>query len=444
MRRIRFRWTAILVVVALVSVGTAGSAVAQSSGGGTSGGAPKATEIGVSPTTIRIAVIADVNTPLAPGVFKGSADAVQGFAGYVNKHGGIAGRKLQVDFIDSKLDADESRNALIQACQNDFATVGTTALFMNNVDDAVNCKNLSGQPVGLPDVPELTTEPAQQNSPVSFPIIAPERDYKNTTQEVYHARRGQILWFQKHITKNMTGVFLVPADILATKTATEPGNHAIVASGVKDNGDFNVHGMDTQSAYLPIATAIKSTNSNYQRDGSNDVSEANMRIVAQQQGVSGVKIWDCSLACYSQNFLKLGGSAVEGQYLETFFVPLEEAKSVPVEQAYVNAVGSANANGFGAQAWIAALFFQAVVNKIAATSGVNGVTRAAFLQQAATFHAFTASGMTGPTDIGGKTPSGCYDLLQVKNGKFTRVYPSKVATFDCNPANLLTVTFHAQ
>ncbi len=443
MRRFGFRWTAIATVLALVTVGTASAAVAQSTGGGSSGGPPKATEVGVSPSTIRIAVIADVNTSLAPGLFKSSADAVQAFQGYVNSHGGIAGRKLQVDFIDSKLDADESRNALIQACQNDFATVGTTALFMNNVDDAVNCKNINGQPVGLPDIPELTTEPVQQNSPVSFPIIAPERDYKVTNAEVYHARRGQILYFQKHI-KNLTGIFLIPTDLQATKTATEPGNRAIVASGVKDNGDFGIHGTDTQSAYLPIATAIKSTNSNYVRNGSNDTSEANMRIVAQQQGVTGVKIWDCSLACYSQNFLKLGGAAVEGQYLETFFVPLEEAKSVPVEQAYVNAVGASNASGFGAQAWIAALFFQAVVNKIAATSGVNGVTRQAFLQQAATFHAFTAGGMIGPTDIGGKNPSGCFDLLQVKNNKFTRVYPTKAATFDCSPNNLLTVTFHAQ
>jgi hypothetical protein len=181
------------------------------------------------------------------------------------------------------------------------------------------------------------------------------------------------------------------------------------------------------------------------RNGSNDVSEANMRIVAQQQGVSSVKIWDCSLACYDTNFLKLGGSAVEGQYAETFFVPLEEAKTVPVEAAYVNAVGGlSNASGFGAQAWIAALFFQAVVQKIVAAGGNNSLTRAAFLQTATTFHNFTASGMTGPTDIGGKNPGGCFDLLQVKNGKWTRVYPSKTATFDCNPANLATVTFHAQ
>ena len=66
---------------------------------------------------------------------------------------------MQVDFIDSKLSADETRNAIIQACQNDFATVGTTALFLNNVTDMVNCKDQAGQATGLPDVPQLDHRP---------------------------------------------------------------------------------------------------------------------------------------------------------------------------------------------------------------------------------------------------------------------------------------------
>ena len=82
-----------------------------------------------------------------------SADAVQAWGKYINAHGGLAGRKVQVDFIDSKLSPDETRNAIIQACANDFAMVGTTALFLNNVDDMVACKDQAGQATGLPDVP---------------------------------------------------------------------------------------------------------------------------------------------------------------------------------------------------------------------------------------------------------------------------------------------------
>ena len=58
-----------------------------------------ASEIGVTPTEVRIAVIADVDTPLAPGAYAGARDAVQGFAKYINKQGGLAGRKVVVDCV---------------------------------------------------------------------------------------------------------------------------------------------------------------------------------------------------------------------------------------------------------------------------------------------------------------------------------------------------------
>ena len=92
---------------------------------------PQATEIGVTAKEIRIAVLADVDTPVAPGLFRGSQDAVEGFAKYINKAGGLAGRKVVVDFIDTKLSPDEARNAVIKACSEDFAMVGTAALFLN-------------------------------------------------------------------------------------------------------------------------------------------------------------------------------------------------------------------------------------------------------------------------------------------------------------------------
>ena len=70
---------------------------------------PAAGEIGISAKQIKIAVVADVDTPLSPGVFQAQVDAMRGYERYVNAHGGIAGRKLVVDFIDSKLNPDETR-----------------------------------------------------------------------------------------------------------------------------------------------------------------------------------------------------------------------------------------------------------------------------------------------------------------------------------------------
>jgi ABC-type branched-subunit amino acid transport system substrate-binding protein len=436
----RLRWVALATAVGVVLALSAGAAEGQSN----SNEAPKASDVGVSADTIRIAVVADVNTPLAPGLFKGSADAVQGWGKYINKKGGIAGRKVQVDFIDSKLSADETRNAIIQACQNDFAMVGTTALFLNNVDDMVGCKDIKGQATGLPDVPELTTDVSQQKSPVSFPIIAPTRNWAQPSPEVYNERVGQVYWFKKNVAKDLHGVFLIPGDLKSTQITTITGWKAMQKIGVGNDGEYTISGLDPQDKYLPYVQTLKSKNSTYARSGSNDVSMAYFRKEAQTQGVSSVKVWDCSLACYSNKFLQTAGNAAEGQYIETFFVPFEEASKSPPVKAYLNSVGgTSNADGFGAQAWIAALFFQDVANKVVKAQGVNGLTRANFLATAKGEHNFTAQGMIGASDVGGKVPSGCFALLQLKGGKWKRVYPTKVATFDCNKRNIQQVQFNS-
>ena len=87
----------VMVLLASTFVGVSGA------GGGGGGGKPKADEIGITDDEIRIAVIADVENQLVPGLFQGSVDAVNAWAKGVNKDGGLAGRKVVVDFIDSHL-----------------------------------------------------------------------------------------------------------------------------------------------------------------------------------------------------------------------------------------------------------------------------------------------------------------------------------------------------
>ena len=117
------------VVCAAIIAGIAGvstTAVAQSSGE-----QPKATDVGITDKEIHIAVVADVDNPIVPNLFKGSKDAVQGIEKYLNSKeggGGLAGRKVVVDFYDSKLNPNATTNAEIQACQNDVALVGTSSV----------------------------------------------------------------------------------------------------------------------------------------------------------------------------------------------------------------------------------------------------------------------------------------------------------------------------
>ena len=65
----------------------------------------------------------------------------------------------------------------------------------------------------------------------------------------------------------------------------------------------------------------------------------------------------------------------------------------------------------------------------------NGITRKAVLDTLAGIHAFDADGMWATTDIGNHVPPSCFISTQVKGGKFVRVYPKKVGTFDCKKGN---------
>ena len=82
--------------------------------------------------------------------------------------------KLVVDVYDSKLNANETRNAFIEACEKDFALVGTTALFVTQVDDQVNFKDSKGETTGIPDIGGLITSLTEACSPQTFSPNVPQ------------------------------------------------------------------------------------------------------------------------------------------------------------------------------------------------------------------------------------------------------------------------------
>ena len=232
----RLRWLIVAAACALAVAMTAGPAV------GVSGRAARnltATDVGITPTEIRIGVIADTGSPLAPGLFQGAVDGVQAWAEYMNaKEGGLAGRKIVVDTYDSKLSADDARNSIIDACSKDFAIVGTTALFVNNVDDLVGCKDSKGAATGMPDFPVVTTEVVHQCSPVSFGINPPTIDCATKDQhpQTYHGSLGATNWYLKKYGKSaLHGLFLYPSDLKSAKNSQVSAFTAQQKAGIKQD-----------------------------------------------------------------------------------------------------------------------------------------------------------------------------------------------------------------
>jgi hypothetical protein len=436
------RWSRGIVLVSVAVLVAAAAGVGAPAGASTrpAPGPRRATDVGITATTIRIAVLADVDTPAAPGLFEGSVSAVEGWAKYMNSIGGLAGRKVIVDFIDTHLSADDAREAIITACSRDFALVGTSALFVDNISDLVGCKDATGKAVGLPDFPVVQTDPVHQCSPVSYSVEGETLDCatRNDHPQTYRATVGPTRYFLSTF-KDLHGIYIYPSDLQASKNAEVPLFKIQQRLGIKSDQDFDISGAAPQSAFTPVVQAAKQHQSSYVHAGLSFSSMVELRKEAQLQGLTSVKVWDCSIQCYDQRFIQQGGSSVEGQYLYTIFVPFEEANANKMTATFLKYTGRDKADAFGATAWAAGIFFQDVVNTIVHKGGDNALTRAAVLATAPTINGFTADGMLGKTDVGKRLPTPCYVLLQVRHGKFVRVYPKKAGTFDCNPANLQTI-----
>ena len=114
--------------------------------------------------------MADVGSPLAPGLFQANLDAVKAFADAVNEQGGLACRKLVVKTWDTKLTAEESKNGQLEACATALALVGGNSLFNPDVTAMSSCPDATGAPTGVPDVAALANDVNELCSPNTYNI----------------------------------------------------------------------------------------------------------------------------------------------------------------------------------------------------------------------------------------------------------------------------------
>ena len=120
-------------VAAASSSAAAATSQAAGSGGSTSSASCsstklQATDVGVTPTTITVQIMADIGASAIPGMANGSVNAVKAWAALLNREGGLACRQVQVRVFDSKIDPTQSSAGYLDGCENAFAMVGTYAL----------------------------------------------------------------------------------------------------------------------------------------------------------------------------------------------------------------------------------------------------------------------------------------------------------------------------
>jgi ABC-type branched-subunit amino acid transport system substrate-binding protein len=420
---------ALVVLTTGVLIGAPAQAQSKSNG---------ASDVGITAKTIRVAVIADVDNSIVPGVLQGIVDGVEGWGRYANATGGIAGRKVQVDFIDSKLNPNDARNAIIKACGEDFALVGTGALLLQTPADEINCPDATGKAIGIPDIAALVTSGGEACAPNAFPIVRNSVDCNTTrsSPQTYRTNNGDSKYLVKKNGK-LHGSFVLADDSPSVAKTSSLLNLSAQAAGIKADSSWQVTGASPQSAYTPIISAMKNDSSNFGLSLQAVTGVVLERQEAQLQGLTDPKIvWQCTLACYFDKSFIAAGDAVNNQYMTLGFLPFAETKSNAMDANFVKYVGKSKLSGFASWGFTTGLLFEKAAKEAATKSG--GLTRANLMTELKNTHAFNSDGMTATTDIGGKVPSNCFMIEQYKSGKFLRVYPTKQGTFDCKASNLYT------
>src|SRR5690606_25384542 len=100
----------------------------------------------------------------------GNRDGVFIWRDFVNRNCGLAGRNVEVEFFDTKLDiaGTEFPAAQAAACSSSLAFIGGYELFDGNTDNMRNCVDQAGAPTGMPDITVIQGEPGHYLNPTTY------------------------------------------------------------------------------------------------------------------------------------------------------------------------------------------------------------------------------------------------------------------------------------
>ncbi len=407
------------------STTTSGTPVASGGGASSSnadpdtpcgpGDAKGATDQGVTDTDITISTIQDISGP-RPGLFQGNKDAIDAFAAYCNSLGGVLGRKLKLNDLDSALFGH--RDKTVEACGSAFAIVGqAAALDSAGAQAGVDCH--------IPDIPAFTAE-------------APHAGAINVVQPLPNPINSLAVGMQRYLAnknpKKVKHAAMLFVDLSVTQVTARKRMEGYAKVGY--HYDYQQSIAIAELNWGPEIEAFRSRNIGVFDVVSDLTNLVGLEKALRTQNVIGA-IGESDQSGYDQGFIDSAGPAGEGTYVIATTVPFEEARTSREMRLFLEWLHKTRADAtptaLGVQGWSAGLLFATALKTLG-----SDVTRAKLMDALHTIHQWDGHGIHAPSDPGAGKASGCFAALRVKGGKFVREFPDK--GFSCDPKNVTTLT----
>ena len=397
------------------AAGTFGT-LGQICGPGTAKGA---TGQGVTDTAIQIGTISDVAYPAAPGLFKEISDDATAFTQWCNAAGGIAGRKIKLDFYDAKGTQDAAM--MLQACQNDFALVGDL-----EVGDAAGVSEREA--CNLPELPGGTVSDAASAAPLrvsTYPSAATSVDDAMLAGALNKFPQDTKIGYLYGNTPSVQNV----------KNRVQAGAKKLGFTTVYDQS-FPASGIDNPQSYILQA---KAAGVQVFQPG---VQPAQLATLEQAMNTLGWYPDVIALASnvYDPAVIKDVGPALKSTWAEYTFRPFEAPSPALTQYQDIvkQQVSGGKTSAIGVRGFDAWLLFA-----VAAKACGSNLTRDCLLQQAGSQQSWTGGGIGAPQNLNpvGQTAPVCNVGMQATPTGWT-VDPGFLAPtpgqapFNCDARNV--------
>jgi ABC-type branched-subunit amino acid transport system substrate-binding protein len=356
--------------------------------------------------------ISDISAPIA-GLFEGAKVGTEAYFAMINSEGGVNGRKLILNGMDSAFSSGTVTSESQQIATNDFAFVGGFSLLDGAEQPAIDAGKVPVVTQVLS--PSLYTDP---NLYAAIPLVTGgEAD-------------GPFKWLKSKYPQAVKHVGLIGSNSAATAiTAEKTFRTLTTALGYKwlfahDEG-FAI------TTFLP--DIIKMKNAGVQLVFEPTQQGAYISTIAQQikqEGLNAILVSGGN--AYEENFNP--GSAGNGTIVTgvTALYEGQDAKVVPAVSTFDKWAKKVDPQTqldlYTLYGWInAQLFVQALK-----AAGANP-TRASLDAQLDKITSFNANGLISPQDPAKKIPGGCWIAAEYENGTWKRIPPDPKSGFVCNP-----------